>query len=169
MKEVAQLLNEMRGEGVIADYALFGAVAQTRYTEPVATLDADVLIVVPSTERLDVLSPIHDFCARKGYNLEGESVRVGAWPVQFIPVFSPLTREALEQADTTEFEGVPFRVVRADYLAVIALSVGRAKDFARILALIEAASVTPEGIAILAQTHGLSAAWARFKGRFLDD
>ena len=169
MKEVAQLLNEMRGEGVIADYALFGAVAQMRHTEPVATLDAEVLVVVPSTERLDVLNPIYDFCARKGYNLERESVRVGAWAVQFIPVFSLLTREALEQADTTEFEGVPFRVVRADYLAVIALSVGRAKDFARILALIEAASVTPEGIAVLAQGHSLSDVWARFKGRFLDD
>lgn len=94
---------------------------------------------------------------------------MGAWPVQFIPVFSPLTREALEQADTAEFEGVPLRVVRADYLAVIALSVGRAKDFARILALLEAGSVTPEGIAILAQRHGLSDAWTRFKTRFLDD
>ena len=38
---------------------------------------------------------------RKGYTLEGESVRVGAWLVQFIPVFSPLTREALEQANST--------------------------------------------------------------------
>ncbi len=169
MKEVARLLNEMRGAGVIADYALFGAVAQMRYTEPVATLDADVLVVVPSAERLDALTPSYEFCARMGYTLEGESVRVGAWPVQFIPVFSPLTREALERADTAEFEGVPFRVVRADYLAVIALSVGRAKDFARILALLEARSVTPEGIAILAQRHGLSDAWTRFKTRFLDD
>jgi hypothetical protein len=169
MKELAQLLNEMCGEGVITNYALFGALAQMRYTEPVATLDADVLVVIPSAERLDVLSPIYDFCARKGYTLEGESVRVGAWPVQFVPVFSSLTREAVEQADTAEFEGVPLRVVRADSLAVIALSVGRAKDFARILALIEAGSVAPEGIAILAQKHGLSDAWARFKTRFLDD
>ena len=150
MKEVAQLLNAMRGELVIMNYALFGAVAQMRYTEPVATLDADVLVVIPSAERL-------------------ESVRVGAWPVQFIPVFSPLTREALEQADTAEFEGVPLRVVRADYLAVIALSVGRAKDLARILALLETGSVTLEGIEVLAQKHGLTDAWARFKTRFLDD
>ncbi len=169
MKDIAQLLNEMRDKGVITDYALFGAVAQMRYTEPVATLDADVLVGIPPAERLDVLAPIYDFCARKGYTLEGESVRVGAWPVQFIPVFSPLTREALEQGDTVEFEGVPLRVVRADYLAVIALSVGRAKDFARILALLEAGSATPEGIAILAQRHGLSDVWTRFKTRFLDD
>lgn len=169
MKEVATLLNDLRGERVITEYALFGAVAQMRYTEPVATLDADVLVVVPSPERLDVLTPIYEFCARRGYALEGESVRVGAWPVQFIPVFSPLTQEALEQADTAEFEGVAFRVVRADYLAVIALSVGRAKDFTRILALLESESVTPAGIALLTQRHGLSDAWTRFKTRFLDD
>ena len=34
MKELARLLNDMRAEGVIADYALFGAAAQMRYTEP---------------------------------------------------------------------------------------------------------------------------------------
>ncbi len=169
MKNVAELLNEMRAAGVIIDYALFGAVAQIRYTEPVATLDADVLVVVPSVERLDILKPIYEFCAEKGYGVEGETVLVGNWPVQFIPIFSPLTREALEAADTVEFEGVPFRVVRADYLAVIALSVGRAKDFARILALLEAGSITSEGIPILAERHGLSDAWRRFKERFLND
>ena len=169
MKEVAKLLNEMRAERVITEYALFGAVAQMRYTEPVATLDADVLVVLPSAQGLGVLAPVYEFCSRKGYAPEGESVRVGAWPVQFLPVFNPLTREALEQADTTEFEGVPFRVVRADYLAVIALSVGRAKALTRILALLEAGSVTPAEIALLAQRHGLSDAWTRFKTRFLDD
>jgi len=169
VKNVAQLLNEMRAAGVISDYALFGAVAQMRYTEPVATLDADVLVALPSSEGLDVLSPVYEFCAAKGYRPEGEAVRVGAWPVQFIPVFSPLTREALEQADTADFEGEPFRVVRADYLAVIALSAGRAKDFTRILALIEAGSVTPEDIAALTERHRLAEAWKRFKTRFLDD
>jgi hypothetical protein len=96
------LLNEMTEEGIITNYALFGATAQMRYTEPVATLDADV------------------------------------------------------------------PVVRADYLAVIALSVGRAKDFARILALLESKWVTREGIENLARRHGLFEAWDRFQARFLD-
>src|SRR5437588_67383 len=87
-----------------------------RYTEPVATFDAGVLVALPQPERLDVLNPIYAFCSGKGFNPEGEAIRVGAWPVQFIPVFSPLTREAMEQAETVEFEGVPFRVVGADYL-----------------------------------------------------
>lgn len=169
MKLVAELLNEMRAAGVIADYALFGAVAQMRYTEPVATLDADVLVAVDAPERLDVLAPIYQFCAGKGYVPEGEAVRVGAWPVQFIPVFSQLTGEALARADTADFEGAPLRVVRAEYLAVIALSVGRAKDFARILALLESGSASADAIAELAARHGLSAAWQSFRTRFLND
>ena len=35
-----------------------------------------------------------------------------------------------------DFDGVPFRVVSAAHLAVIALSVGRGKDYALILALL---------------------------------
>ncbi len=162
MKEIAQLLNDMVSSGVIADYALFGAIAQMRYTEPVATLDLDVLVAVPSPERIDVLGPIYDFCKQRGYEPEGDAVRIEAWPVQFIPVFSPLTREAMEKADTTDFEGVPLRVVRADYLAVIALSVGRAKDLTRILALLESGSVTPDAIAGLAGKHGLADSWRDF-------
>ncbi len=94
--------------GVISDYALFGAAAQMRYTEAVATRDADVLVAVPSTDRLDVLAPIYDFCRSRGHEPEGEAVRVGGWPVQFVPVFSDLTREAVSAAETADFEGVPF-------------------------------------------------------------
>jgi hypothetical protein len=169
MKRVAELLNAMRDAGVISDYALFGAAAQMRYTEATATLDADVLIAVPSSERLDVLAPIYAFCATRGYTPEGEAIRVGAWPVQFIPAFSPLTEAAMRNAETADYEGVPFRVVRADYLAVLALSVGRAKDFARVLALLESDHVSRERIVNLARQHGLQEAWSRFERRFLNE
>ena len=169
MRELAQLLNQMREAGVIREYALFGAVAQMRYTEPVATLDADVLVSVPDPKRLDVLSDVYRFCAERGWRAEGEAVQVGAWPTQFVPVFSQLTKEAMEQAETADFEGVPLRVVRAEHLAVIALSVGRAKDHTRVLALLEAGSVTREQVAALASRHGLADAWRRFESRFLDE
>jgi hypothetical protein len=169
VKAVAQLLNEMCSSGVIQNYALFGAAAQMRYTEPVATLDADVLIAVPQPAKLDVLGDIYAFCAARGHLPEGEAIRVGAWPTQFVPVFTPLTREAMEQAETADFDGVPFRVVRAVYLAVIALSVGRAKDFTRILSLLESGCVTRQEIGQLAAQHSLSAAWQQFEARFPDE
>ena len=169
MKELAHLVNEMLSAGVIQNYALFGAVAQMRYTEPVATIDADLLIAVPSPKRLDILSGIYEFCSKKGFRSEGEAITVGVWPVQFMPAFSPLTQEAMEKAETADFEGVPFRVVRADYLATIALSVGRPKDLTRILALIESGSIKKEEIKKLAGRFSLSEAWMRFEKKFSNE
>jgi hypothetical protein len=168
VKLVAELLNAMVADRVIAGYAVFGAVAQMRYTEAVVTLDADILVALPDQQRLDALTPVYEYCAKRGYHPEGEAVRVGAWPVQFIPAFSALTRAALQNAVPGEVDGVPLRVVRADYLGAIAISVGRAKDFARVLALLDAQATNPKDIADLCAGHGLEPQWQRFKARFLD-
>ena len=168
MREVARLLVEMLSENVVSGYALFGAVAQMRYTEAVATMDADVLIVVHSRSGMDPLRPVYEFCAARGLEPEGEAIRVGQWPVQFIPTFNRLTEEAVQAADRTEIEGIPIRVVRADYLAVIALDAGRPKDLARILALLESGAVTVDQIVDLAARYGLRQKLDRFRSRFLD-
>ena len=166
MDEVARLLNDMVQAGVIVKYAVFGAVAQMRYTEAVTTLDADILVAVPHPGALDLLTPIYAFCRARGYHPEGEAIRVGDWPVQFIPAFSPLTEAAVQHAETGDVDGVALRVVGADYLAVIALSVGRAKDLMRVLALREAGAVTNDQIAKLAEPYGFGQAWRRFLERF---
>ncbi|MBM4143832.1 MAG: hypothetical protein FJ225_09620 [Lentisphaerae bacterium] len=166
MKEVAKLLNAMVHAGVISNYAVFGAVAQMRYTEAVVTLDADILVAVPQPEALNALNPLYAFCRARGYRPEGEAIRVGDWPVQFIPAFSQLTEAAMRDAETGDIDGIPLRVVRADYLAVIALSVGRAKDMARIVALREAGAATDAALEELAARHGLSSAWKTFQERF---
>ncbi len=166
MDEVARLLNEMVQQGVITQFAVFGAVAQMRYTEAVATFDADILVAVPNEDALDLLSPVHAFCKARGYSPEGEAIRVADWPVQFIPAFSDLTRDAMDAAEEDEVDGVPLRVVSAAYLAVIALSVGRAKDLARIVAIREAEACDDTAIAALAARYGLADKWAAFLERF---
>jgi hypothetical protein len=145
MQRVARLLLDMVSAGVITDYAVFGAVAQMRYTEAVSTMDAAILVGLPERPGLDILKPIYDYCVSRGYRPDGEAVRVGDWPVQFIPAFSPLTAEAMREAEIVEIEGVPLRVVSANYLALIALSAGRPKDYARVLALAENGSVSLTG------------------------
>ena len=54
-------------------------------------------------------------------------------------------------------------------LAAIALRVERAKDFSRILALLDSGSVSVSEIEEVAQRHDLLQAWQRFKRRFLDN
>jgi len=162
------LVNGMQAAGVIENYAIFGAIAQMRYTEPVVTLDVDVLVSVPSPERMDSLAGIYAYCRERGYLPEGEAIRVAEWPVQFLPAFNPLAREAMERAETVDFEGLPVRVVRPDYLAVIALVTGRQKDHERILSLLESESTTRIEIEKLSIRHGLTQAWQQFVKRYLD-
>ena len=120
MKEAALLLNDMVVHGVIDNYAIFGAVTQMRQTEAVAATDVDVLVAVPESEVRDVPEPIYSFCRTRGWHAEGEAIRVGNWPVQFIPAFDSVTKQAMSLADTGEIAGVRLRVVRADYLAAMA-------------------------------------------------
>ena len=169
MKDVAELLNAMREAGVIVEYAVFGAIAQMRYTEPVATLDADILVILPENAGLDVLAPIYRYCEARGYLPQGEAILVGRWPVQFIPVFSRLTEAAVAEAETDEIEGVPMRVVSATHLALIALSVGRAKDHLRIISLLDSGAVTRQEVETLAQKFDLSEQLNRFQKRYLDE
>jgi hypothetical protein len=169
VKAVVELLNAMKAAGMVRDYALFGAMAQMRYTEPVATLDAAVLVLLAPDAGLDALGPIYGFCKARGYLPRGEAVQVGDWPVQFIPTFGPLTEEAVREAETGKIEGISVRVVSAAHLAAIALSVGRAKDHTRILALLESKATTRAAVDALAARHGLQDRWATFKRRFLDE
>jgi hypothetical protein len=169
MKNVVVLLEELKKAGIMEEYALFGAVAQMRYTEPVATLDADVLVLLPAITGLDLLGPVYRFCEQKGFRPQGEAIQVGTWPVQIIPAFDDLTTEAVRKAAVADLDGVPARVVRADYLAVIALSVGRAKDFTRILALLESGATSATDIERLAARHKLRDRWIAFQKKFLNE
>ena len=65
MKRVAELLNQMLAAHVITDYAVFGAVAQMRCSAAVMTMDVDVLVAVPDPDRLDLLTPLYQFCAAR--------------------------------------------------------------------------------------------------------
>lgn len=59
------------------------------------------------------------------------------WPVQFLPVASPLDEEALEQAIELDIEApgdppLKARCLRAEHVVATAVKLGRLKDLARI-------------------------------------
>ena len=62
MPQVAQLLQELLSAGVIRDYAVFGAVAQMRYTEAIPTQDADILVALPTHANLGGLQTRRGVC-----------------------------------------------------------------------------------------------------------
>lgn len=171
IRQIIEMINRMAADGVIARYAIGGAVGATFYLEPVATLDIDVFVAFPPGESGLIVDPdpIFDYLKARGGVPEGEFIKLGEWPVQFLPAGNSLIVEALETAVVMDVEGIPARVFTAEHLAAIALQTGRPKDKARLLQFLEAESFDRRRFADILDRHLLGDAWARFKRQFLDE
>jgi len=131
MKNTIEVINRLKKEGLIKDYAIGGAIGVLRWVEPFFTRDLDIFII-PQKEvgnrELLLLSPIYEYLKNKGYDKwVGQWLIVEGIPVEFIPA-EGLAREAVENAIETEFEGVPTRVILPEYLIALLLEVSRDKD-----------------------------------------
>jgi hypothetical protein len=115
-------LNAMKEDGVIAEYAVAGGMAQGFWVEAIATYDLDVLVALPQAEGIIVsLAPIYEWAKKRGYGTLAEHVLIGEIPVQFLVSPNPLTDEALERAATMRFGDMDIRVVRPEYLIAMYL------------------------------------------------
>ncbi|MCX7723234.1 MAG: hypothetical protein N2379_09300 [Verrucomicrobiae bacterium] len=67
-KKAIELINQMRADGVIVQYAIGGAVGATFYLEPVATVDLGVFVhFQPDAEkRLATPKKIFDYLSARG-------------------------------------------------------------------------------------------------------
>lgn len=86
-----------------------------------------------------------------GYVIEG-------WPVQFLPVASPLDEEALDKAIDVDiaFAGeapLKARCLRAEHVVATAVRVGRPKDWARIPEFLEQNAVDLEALRDVLKGH----------------
>src|SRR5436309_10229679 len=125
----------MQADGVIAQYAIGGAVAANLHIEPAETSDVDVFIVpnpLPGRSLVS-LDSIYSYLEARGFqiNTEGLPVIFG-WPVQFLPTDKPLLKEALEKSVERDIDGAPVHVFTAEHLAAIAFDLGRPKDKRRL-------------------------------------
>ena len=169
IEEVIRTVNQMKADGVIANYAIGGAVGATFYLEPVSTLDVDIFIEVHAMAGSSIISldPIFSYLREHGCKMEGEYVIISGWPVQFLPPTGPLIEEALARAVEVDVQGIPARVFTAEYLAAIALQIGRAKDKARLLQFIEARALDRSRFEEIISRYGLADQWQKFQQQFL--
>jgi tetrahydromethanopterin S-methyltransferase subunit A len=137
MRKVFEVIEQLKQEGVIEDYAVAGAVGAIFYVEAFNTQDVDLLVNLPMS--LDPLGLIKRRLEELGYTFNSEGhIVIDSWPVQFLPVSDGLTEEAWREAQYLPFdEELLVRVARPEHLAAEALKVGRPKDFQRISMLIE--------------------------------
>lgn len=70
---------------------------------------------------LVVLTPVYDALTALGGVLEREYVRFGNWPLQILTDADPLLAEAIREAISVDYDGVPTRVFRPEHLCAVAL------------------------------------------------
>jgi hypothetical protein len=99
MEKALLVIEEMVRLGIIKANAIGGGIAATYYIEPVLTYDLDVFFI-PIREGLDELSPICAFAKERGFGNQAEAILVEGFPVQFIPAYKDLVREAVADATT---------------------------------------------------------------------
>ena len=155
MEKALQVIEEITRRGVIKAYAIGGGIAATYYIEPVLTYDLDIFFI-PAKEGLDVLAPIYEYARERGFSTQAESILIEGFPVQFIPAYNDLVREAVENASTLKYRDVEAKVVTAEYLAVIALQTGRAKDRERVIRLLEEADIDRTVFDRILESFGLA-------------
>jgi hypothetical protein len=136
LADVLRAANELVSAGLIKDYALGGALAAIYYTEPFTTYDADIIFIATDTTLSAGIPAIYSHLQSKGWRVEREHLLINDFPVQFLAA-SGLTEEAVREAKQIDYEGVPAKVFRPEYIIAIAASVGRHKDLARIEQLLE--------------------------------
>jgi hypothetical protein len=140
LADVLRAANELVAAGLIKDYALDGALAAIYYTEPVTTYNADIIFVASDKTLSAGIPALYSHLQAKGWSVEREHLLIKDFPVRFLAA-SGLTEEAVHNAKGIEFEGVPAKVFRPEYIIAIAASVGRHKDLARIEQLMSQAKI----------------------------
>jgi hypothetical protein len=154
LADVLRAANELVSAGVIKDYALGGALAAIYYTEPFTTYDADIIFVASDKTLSAGIPAIYSHLQAKGWRVEREHLVVKDFPVQFLAA-SGLTEEAVREGTQIEFEGVPAKVFRPEYIIAIAASVGRHKDLARIEQLMTQARINKASLDDILRRYNL--------------
>ncbi len=167
MEKALRVLNELEKEGVIARYAIGGGIAGLFYMEPLLTYDLDVFVFLPKPAgKLIDLSSLYGSLRRKGYPAQREHVVIEGVPVQFIPAYNDLVEEAVRESVQRLCRKTETRVLRVEHLLAIMLQTDRPKDRARMVQLLEEATVDKSRLAGVLKRHGLRRKWGGFKRRF---
>jgi hypothetical protein len=157
--DTLRVLNSMKTEGVIEEYAVAGAMALVFWTEPVPTWDLDVLVFLPAaTGPLVTFDGIYRWTSDHGYPVHKEHVIVEGVPTQFLASPGRLGDEAIETAAALEYEGVTTRVVLPEYLVALYLQpeARTAKRRERAAMLLEWPGLDRERLDAILRRHELS-------------
>lgn len=157
-------------QGLIKNYAIGGGIATIFYVESILTYDLDVFYCASEEEeRLTTLSPIYNWLKQKGYKLHREHIIIEGIPVQFIPVYNELIKNAVEEAVEVKYEETKTRIFKPEYLIAVMVQTFRPKDKERIIKIMNEADINRDYLMKILQKYGLKEKFERFMRLFYEE
>ena len=132
------------------------------YIEPLLTYDLDIFYI-PVEEGIDVLAPIYKYLKEKGYKTQREHIMIEGVPVQFIPVYNELIKEAVHKSSEVIYERIKSNVLGLEYLIAVMFQTYRPKDRERLVKIFEEAVVDKPFLKKLLKKFNLLERYTRFK------
>jgi hypothetical protein len=161
LADVFRVLNDMKADRIIEDYAIGGAMAVLFYAEPTRTYDLDVFVLLPaSDEPLINLTPMYAWLQERGFEPEAEHVVVHGVPVQLIPAYNGLVEEAISEAQELDYDTVPVRVTSPEHLIALAFQAGGRKRRERAFQLLETVDIDRDKLDELLDRHRVERPWS---------
>ena len=130
--DVLRVFRDLKREGTVRDYLLFGSVATMVHTRPFFTQDVDIGVAVSEDrEFLQIFNRLADFG-----RVQGHSVVISGTPVEVFPTdISPIIQDALDHPNRKRVDGVVVKVAPAEHLLIESLRVYRNQDKGRVFML----------------------------------
>jgi len=123
---VIKVMNKLKKEGVVLDYAIYGDMAVMKYTELVFTTGLDIIVSFEQSPLIN-LTPIYDEFKKLGYQRKVQHIIVEDFPVEFM-VADELELEAIENANIVSVGGIKTKILKPEYLIALSVKAGRTKD-----------------------------------------
>lgn len=157
LSQVFRVLQRMEHEGVIERYAIVGATAILFYAEAVRTYDLDVAVALrpASPPILASLQPVFAWARGEGFTEAAGHLLIHGVPVQFLPGEGGLWEEAVREARTFEYEGVPVRIASPEHLVALFWQASSEKRKANALRVLESGAVRMDRLEDILTRHGI--------------
>lgn len=168
MEKAIKIINELQKKGLIKNYALGGGIATIFYIEPILTYDLDVFFIPQKEGKIVTLSSIYEWLKKRGYKPYKEHILIEGIPVQFIPVYNELIKEAVEEAVEENYKDTKTRILKSEYLIAIMLQTFRPKDKERIIKLLDESKIDKTYLTKILQKHRLRERFQHFIRQFYE-
>lgn len=165
IEKVFKVINKMYQEGIVENYAIGGAVAALRWTEPFFTQDLDVFIMLQpelKEKKVIILSSVYEYLKKMGYSAwEGHRIIIEGIPVDIF-TGDELEQKAIKEAIETEYKGIKTRIMTPEYLIALFLRAGRDKDIRKIQMLMAQTKIDKTKLNRILTDNGLKKKFAGF-------